>query len=262
MKDQPKKSGLPTKKLSFLGGSLCLFAIFGILQFFNPSALYSSIQFGCGLMILISIMTEKRTPTENKEPTSPEHLSVGKKISYFLGMLIFLSIAFMMGSLSYHEITAPINDLIGSGIYGLTSLGLGFASFLFGYKVFVPVARQGWIKNKLMNTAVISFLGAILMAINLPHQNQYRFYRYNSQAKFDLHNTFLVCQTYWQEKGNDKVCDLKVASQEEYGFVQSEYVNIDGKGTAANFTATAQHLGNHIIFTIDAKGKITEVKSQ
>lgn len=249
MNDQPKKSGLPTKRFLFLSGSLGLFVLFGILQ-------YSLLQLGCGVMVLAAILTKKRTPKENPEPTSPEPPSFKKKISYVLGMMIFLILAFMMGGLGYGEITEPVNNLIGFAVYGLISLSLGFAAVLFGYRVWAPVARQGWIKNKLKNTAVLSFLCAMLMVINLPHQNQYRMYQYNSQAKFDLHNTFLACHTYWKEKGEEKNCDLNTVTQEEYGFKQSVYVNIEGKGTAKDFTATAYHQASDDAFTIDAIGNI------
>ncbi len=255
MNDQPKKSGLPTKRFLFLSGSLGLFVLFGILQ-------YSLLQLGCGLMVLAAIMTKKRTPKENPEPTSSELPSFKKKISYVLGMMIFLILAFMMGGLGYGEITEPVNNLIGFAVYGLISLSLGFAAVLFGYRVWAPVTRQGWIKNKLKNTAVLSFLCAMLVVINLPHQNQYRSYRFNSQAKHDLHNMFVACQTYWKKKGDDKVCDQKIASQGEFGFVSSKYVSISGKGKVANFTATAQHKKSSTVFTIDAEGKITQAWSQ
>ena len=107
-----------------------------------------------------------------------------------------------------------------------------------------------------MNTAIISFLSAILIGIFLAPYHQYKFRAYNSEAKSNLDNMFLACHTYWKEKGSNKNCDLNTVTQKEYGFVQSEYVNIDGKGTAKNFTATAYHQASDDAFTIDAIGNI------
>jgi len=178
-------------------------------------------------------------------------------------MLIFLSFAFLMGSQSYKWITMPINFFISDAIiYGLLSLGLGFTAFMLGYVVFMPVARQGWIKNKLAISAVMSFSLIIFIPYQLAGYHHHVFRSFDSDAKSNLHHMFLACQTYWEEKGSDKNCDLNTVTQKEYGFVQSEYVNIDGKGTAKNFTATARHQARKNVFTIDAEGKITKVKNQ
>jgi len=79
-------------------------------------------------------------------------------------------------------------------------------------------------------------------------------------VKYDLHPTFQACQTYWKEKGDDKSCNLEIVSQEKYGFVPSKYVSITGKGTAANFTASAQYQDSPKVFSIDAQGTITKKK--
>ena len=262
MNDQPKKSGRPAPRISLLSVSIGLFVFFGILRMFNPFALYGWLQFGCGLMALILFMTKKGTSKENKESASPELATLRKKILNFLGMLIFLGLAFLMGSLSYGEIREPFNNPIGAGVLGLMSLGLGCATFLFGYRVWAPVARQGWIKSKLRNTAVISLACALLILINIPHHYHYRNYRFNSQAKSNLHYMFQACQAYWKQKSTDKVCDQKIASQGGFGFIPSKFVSISGKGKAANFTGTAQHEKSSKVFTIDAEGKITQVESQ
>jgi len=194
---------------------------------------------------------------ESKATTKNKNLSILERIVFFLGMLIFLSFALLMGSQSYKWITMPINFFISDAIiYGLLSLGLGFTAFMLGYVVFMPVARHGWIKNKLFISAILSFLFIIFIPYQLAGYHQHVFRSFDSDANSNLHHMFLACQTYWEEKGSDKNCDLNTVTQKEYGFVQSEYVNIDGKGTAKNFTATAQHLGSPIIFTIDAIGNI------
>jgi type IV pilus assembly protein PilA len=261
MSPDQKVSEVTRIGFSFFGVSISLFVFFGIVRMFYSSKFYTALLFLSGIMVLISIISRKRAPKKNEELTSPKHLSTGNKTLYFLGMLIFSFFAFLMGSESYKLITMPTNHFFDYGILiGLPSLGFGFATFLFGFKVFVPITRHGWIKNKLMYTAIISILFTIMIAISLPGHRAYKIRALDSETKSNLHDMFLACQAYWKAKGSDKNCDLNTVAQEEYGFMQNVYVNIEGKGMAKNFNATARHLARDKVFAVDTEGKITDKK--
>jgi len=75
----------------------------------------------------------------------------------------------------------------------------------------------------------------------------------------NLANVFLACNAYWDEKGSENNCTPAVASQQEYGYIQSANVNIFASGTKTGFSATAQHIDSTKTFSIDSNGTITEV---
>ncbi len=77
-----------------------------------------------------------------------------------------------------------------------------------------------------------------------------------SDAKSNLHHLYLGCKDYWADNGGDKACEVATVSTQDYGFVQSDRVNIEGHGTESTFTATAQHMDSTAVFTMDANGSI------
>ncbi len=77
-----------------------------------------------------------------------------------------------------------------------------------------------------------------------------------SDAKYNLHHLYLGCKDYWADNGGDKECEVATVSTQDYGFVQSDRVNIEGHGTESTFTATAQHMDSTKSYTMDAKGYI------
>jgi len=81
---------------------------------------------------------------------------------------------------------------------------------------------------------------------------------YDSRTKANLHNIFLACHAYWDEKGSENNCTAVIASQREYGYIQSANVNISGSGTETEFSGIAQHIGSTKTFSIDSNGHITE----
>ena len=81
-----------------------------------------------------------------------------------------------------------------------------------------------------------------------------------SDAKYNLHHLYLGCKAFWEDNGGDKECEVATVSTQDYGFVQSDRVNIEGHGTESTFTATAQHMDSTAVFTIDAYANITKKK--
>lgn len=147
--------------------------------------------------------------------------------------------------------------------------GITFPLIIFIIVVTVLLSYLFCIKNpkyykRVRNTyltifAIFIILGAITFIQQARHMKERA---RTSAAKSNLHNMFVACQTYWKEKGSDKNCNLNTVTQKKYEFVQSKYVSIAGKGTAANFTAIAQHEKSSKVFTVNAQGKVTQVGSQ
>ena len=187
-----------------------------------------------------------------------EKLSIGHRVIYFLAMLLYLSLAFLMAVLILKLRILP-GDIVYGIFFGVCALGLGFASFMFGYKVFMPSTRHGWIKNKLAITAVLSFLFVIFLAISAPGYLGYQTRAYDSDAKSNLHNIFMACKAYWADNGSDAVCTSTLAQSTVYGYIQSADVDISASGAETVFSATAQNINSTKTFRIDSEGTITEV---
>jgi hypothetical protein len=194
-------------------------------------------------------------PKKSGLPT--KNLGIATKVLFGFAIL-----AFMGGSLSFFIFHSGLQVLFFfSPLNLLFQIGCGIvflASVFCGIKLFRPqskmvLVRQGF--KPLMIAALICLL--FLIPVEIYQWNRPLKVRHmDSYSKSDLHAVYLACKSYWDDKGSDKNCDLKIASQGEYGFVQSEYVNINGKGTAKNFTATAYHQASDDAFTIDAIGNI------
>ena len=197
---------------------------------------------------------------ECKETLKNKKLPVRNRIMCFLGILINFSIVFWMLGLVSGLSGMEFKVLIIFGfIFGACTISAGFASFIYGYKVFMPLERQGWIKNKLLPSATLSIFLFIILTISFPISHPYTLKFRDYQVKSELHYFLVSCQTYWKEKGDDKVCDLKIASQ-EYGYAQSESIFISAKGNEEEFFAQGQHGDRSVrkFFAINAKGTIFE----
>ena len=188
-------------------------------------------------------------------------LSAAKKSFYFLGMIFFLlfSVA-QFGAMFSSLRTAQVVSgyYIYAGGFGLSSVGSLFASFLCGYKASRPLAKQKWIKKKLVNSATISFILGMFVIVGFPGFNQYALRAMNSQAKSDLHNLYQSCGKYWETNGKNQICSKETVANPQYGFVQSDHILIKGQGTSKNFKAAAEHSHTRIKYTIDSQGNIAE----
>jgi len=77
-------------------------------------------------------------------------------------------------------------------------------------------------------------------------------------TKANLHNMYLACNSFWAAEGDSKTCTVSIATQKEYGWIQSQDVKIYGSGTKNDFCAVAWHQGNNILRTIDSRGILYE----
>jgi Tfp pilus assembly protein PilE len=185
------------------------------------------------------------------------------RILNFVLMLPFLGFALLAGVLVFKSLISGARDWLSLVVSIISAWGFGWTAYLLGYKVFEPVSRHGWIKNKIGLMVPLMFVWALLLAaVAIPPYNQYKSRAYDSAAKSNLHYMFVACQTYWKAKGSNQNCDLNITTQKEYGYVPFENVTIAGKGTAKDFTAKAQHQDSANVFIVDAQGKITKAKHE
>jgi len=78
---------------------------------------------------------------------------------------------------------------------------------------------------------------------------------YSSDSKAHLHNLYLACNSFWANEDASKTCTIGIAKK-EYGYFQSQYVNIYGSGPKNDFCAFAWHQKNGVVFSIDSVGRI------
>ena len=145
-----------------------------------------------------------------------------------------------------------------AGLFGLGSAFSLFSSFLCGYKASRPLAKQKWIKKKLVSSITISCLLGAFFIVGFPGYHAYTLRVMNSHAQTDLNNLYEACNKYWKAKGKNKMCDKATVANQKYGFVQTDHISIKSQGTSKNFIATAEHSHTNIRYTIDASGNITK----
>jgi len=198
---------------------------------------------------------------ESQTKAVAKKISIILRILYLFGALLYLGIAYLMTVFtSGLERLNWIDFIIYGTLFGICILGAGFTSIIFARKIFMSAEHRGWMKKTLVTTTVLSFVLFVFLLLVSPSL-QFGTRANESAAKSNLHNMFLACQYYWEEEGDDKICDHNIASQEKYGYAKIKAVGIAGKGTARDFTATAQHEKTSTVFTINAEGKITEVNN-
>ena len=189
-------------------------------------------------------------------------LSAAKKSFYFLGMVFFLLFSILTFKVVWDSRwMAQVSPgfYIYAGLFGVILMGCLFSSFMYGYKVFQPLSKQGWIKDKLVFTESASFIFWILLTNGFINTRQYAKRGLNYQAKTDLHNIYLACKAYWADSGSDKNCNVDITKLTTYGYVQSMDVSVSGSGTEPTFTAKGRHAKETKTLTINSLGAITEV---
>ncbi|MDH5764279.1 MAG: hypothetical protein OEZ51_15020 [Nitrospinota bacterium] len=149
---------------------------------------------------------------------------------------------------------------IHGGIIGIIGLATLLSSFLYGYKVFQPLRKHGWIEHRLVLIAFVSFIFVRLsLEIGFYHQATLR--GFDSNAKYDLYHFYLACNNYWKVNGAKKNCTLETVTLPPYGLSFSKNVSMEGQGTAKTFLATAEHSRTEIPYTIDFEGSIRKTPS-
>ena len=199
---------------------------------------------------------------ESKEIVKPKKISILSRILYLFGALMYLGITCLMilfastglGRLVWKEVA------IYGALFGTCIIGAGVTSFIFGRRIFISQEHRRWKNKTLITTATLSLILSIYLSSSYPSLTFGQRAK-ESDMKYNLHQMFLACQYYWEEEGDDKICDHNIASQQKYGYIQSKAVSIIGKGAANDFTATAHHEKSPKGFFINAEGIIAEVKN-
>lgn len=91
---------------------------------------------------------------------------------------------------------------------------------------------------------VVAIIG-VLAAAALPQFYPFKTRAYDTDAKANLHNVFLSCKGYWSMGNSSNPCVLSTVSNNEYGFIQSESVEVfigNNNNTEADFVASASHI--------------------
>jgi len=205
-------------------------------------------------------MSEEQKP---EEPTKIKDPVSDKRVFYFLGALFFLYCSWI-ATIRLMRLLDWVNKYHDKGpaeiglIVGILFIFL-FATVLLIYGLFVPLSPQDN-TQKVLKTFVI--LACLATPLNFIAPDYIDFHPHrstnHSDAKSNLHNLYLSCKAYWAEQGSDKDCRVGTVTVAEYGFVQSNRVNIEAQGTESTFTATAQHLDNENSYVMDLNGNITE----
>lgn len=195
---------------------------------------------------------------EAKEMPDTQKLSDVTKIGFSLLIVLFLAISGYLAK-SYYGVwkwagwldTFPRFKLLAFVLIPLaTALLLGF--ILRAPRTLLNRSALG------RNLCRILIIASLLSPFGFTLFRPLKVRHIDSYPKSDLYGFYLVCQSFWKEKGDDKNCDLKTVSQKEYGFAQSKYVSISGGGPAKEFSATARNVKGKKKFVIDAEGNITQ----
>jgi hypothetical protein len=86
--------------------------------------------------------------------------------------------------------------------------------------------------------------------------------RYEAATKSQLHNLWLACNVYWEDKGQESICSEDIIKDLDYGFVQLPEVEIYGSGNKEKFSITASHKKVEKVFKLKSDGEIVELPSQ
>ena len=104
---------------------------------------------------------------------------------------------------------------------------------------------------------VVAIIG-ILAAAALPQFYPFKTRAYD--AKANLHNVYLGCKGYWAMGNSSNPCVLSTISNNEYGFIQSEAVEVligNNNNTEVDFVASASHIWSPNTYSINFGGAIT-----
>ena len=103
-----------------------------------------------------------------------------------------------------------------------------------------------------------AFIGATRHAAGVIQEPIVHYQRgaYDSDSKANLHNVYLACKAYWADNGPNNLCNMEIARQTTYGYIQSRNVRIDATGGEKDFRAVATNINTKRWFLIDPEGTI------
>jgi len=101
---------------------------------------------------------------------------------------------------------------------------------------------------------VIAIIG-ILAAIAIPQFNAYRSRAFNAAAQADIHNISITQEAYYIDNGiySSNISPLTGMLP---GYMQSENVWADTRGSVSGYTITTYHLRGNKTFTVAGPGGI------
>ncbi len=75
-------------------------------------------------------------------------------------------------------------------------------------------------------------------------------------AGYQLGSYYAACDSFWQEKGDDRICTTEVAADSELPYVENPKVTITGSGTRETFYAEAVYAGSDSVYAINGQGDV------
>jgi len=178
----------------------------------------------------------------------------------FLVILIIIGISTLIFMVKFGNGSNNLMTLL------LISIIIGVFTLLFMAEPWVrkqeKLSKKGYLKGfRKVNFSIVQIVRPLIIVfflvfILLWWGGQHSHPSYDSDAKSNLHNLYLGCKAYWADNGGDKECNVFTVANDNYFYVQTEGVNIEGHGNESTFTATAQHMDSDNVFTMDAKGNI------
>jgi len=92
----------------------------------------------------------------------------------------------------------------------------------------------------LIEILIVVAIISVLAAAALPQFYPFKTRAYDADAKANLHNVYLSCKGYWSLGNSSNPCVLSTISNNEYGFIQSEAVEVsigNNNNTESDFVA-------------------------
>jgi prepilin-type N-terminal cleavage/methylation domain-containing protein len=111
----------------------------------------------------------------------------------------------------------------------------------------------------LTSIAIIS----ILVAVAVPQFSKSKTRAYDMNTESTLRTVFQACKDYWIFNSSYDSCLLTTVSNNEYGFIPSDTVEVtidsDDNNTEDDFYATARHTSSSNIYAINHQGTVSKL---
>jgi len=185
----------------------------------------------------------------SEKSTTAQPLSIGKRIWFCFLILLFIFVSFILiGPELLHK---------PDPVYIVFFLLFYVTATLLNNRIFVPQKKQKDIGSLSRTMSALSIITIMVGIIIIPKFGGQHTSSYDPDAKANLHNVFLGCKAYWADNGSKNNCTPAIASQLEYGYIQSADVNLSASGAETDFSGKAKHVDSTKTFRIDSNGTIT-----